>query len=258
MPTPAASPRPRTPAQIEAARTNGAKSRGPLTPEGKARSSRNALKHGLAALEHHLLPDEDPAGYERLLTRLWAEHAPATETEARLVRRLAAAFWKQERAERLLAALLAAPPRHELDGRPGALAIHPQAALHLARFQALRAYDAQLGREVARCLRELRLLKATPLPAAPEAEDEPEAQPRAEPEPPAANENRENEPEPPPPAEPWPAALDALVDSGAFERLLVAASESGRPDLVAPLYREVRQRLAKRAPHASPLPRSGA
>ena len=42
------------------------KKRGPKTPEGKARSAMNALKHGLRAREFGLLPEEDPAE--------WAEH----------------------------------------------------------------------------------------------------------------------------------------------------------------------------------------
>ena len=53
-------PRHRNQAQIEASRRNGARSRGPITAEGKASASRNALKHDLTAMHHLVLEDEAP------------------------------------------------------------------------------------------------------------------------------------------------------------------------------------------------------
>jgi hypothetical protein len=44
--------------RAEAARRNGARSCGPTTPEGNARSSQNALKHGLTAQAFTLLPGQ--------------------------------------------------------------------------------------------------------------------------------------------------------------------------------------------------------
>ncbi|MHB9026646.1 MAG: hypothetical protein ACYC7E_21145, partial [Armatimonadota bacterium] len=48
--------------QNEANRQNAQHSTGPRTPEGKARSSMNALKHGFFAKEA-LLPQEDAAEF---------------------------------------------------------------------------------------------------------------------------------------------------------------------------------------------------
>ncbi len=53
-------------ARAEASRRNGAKSRGPKTPEGKAHSAQNALKHGLRARKYVVLPDEDAAAFQTL------------------------------------------------------------------------------------------------------------------------------------------------------------------------------------------------
>jgi hypothetical protein len=50
-------------ARAEASRRNGAKSCGPKTPKGKARSAQNALKHGFRAQKHVVLPDEDGAAF---------------------------------------------------------------------------------------------------------------------------------------------------------------------------------------------------
>ncbi len=218
-------PATRTAAQAEAARRNGRHSRGPATPEGKARASRNALKHGLAAARHLLLEGEDHATYEQLLTDLVQDLAPATELAAQLVRRLAATLWKQERADRLETEILADQPKHDLAYAADhhTLVVNPAATIQLARFNALRAYQAQLGREASRLLRELRLLRQEAI-----AENEPEPmapEPAGEPVPP-------NEPEPP--ADALQAA--AMIATGEPLQILAAARFLGMEEEVTAYF----------------------
>jgi hypothetical protein len=76
-------------ARAEASRRNGAKSRGPKTPEGKARSAQNALKHGLRAAKHVVLPEEDVSEFAELEAALIEELAPVGTLQTVLARRVA-------------------------------------------------------------------------------------------------------------------------------------------------------------------------
>ena len=98
-----------TNARAEASRKNGAKSRGPKSEEGKARSARNALKHGMRAQMYVVLPDEDAAEFGELQATLVEELAPVGALQAVLARRVAVAAWRLARAR--LAAERADPHR---------------------------------------------------------------------------------------------------------------------------------------------------
>ena len=82
----------------ETARANGAKSRGPTTDEGKEKSSRNAIKHGLTAGNGNILLDcEDPDQFDEVLNKLLGIHEPATPAETDLVEEMFAARWRTRR-----------------------------------------------------------------------------------------------------------------------------------------------------------------
>jgi hypothetical protein len=82
--------------QIQASRTNGAKSRGPITPEGKEASSQNAITHGMLA-DTVVLKDECPDRFLELLRALHEERQPQPGIEASLVENMAVARWRQMR-----------------------------------------------------------------------------------------------------------------------------------------------------------------
>ena len=82
--------------QIQASRANGAKSKGPVTAQGKRNSSRNSICHGLLA-ETIVLEAEKEDAFLELLEELFEEHQPQTPTEAMLVDIIAAASWRQQR-----------------------------------------------------------------------------------------------------------------------------------------------------------------
>lgn len=87
----------------EQARINGSKSRGPVTPEGKARSARNATKHGhyakpgKAAFQVICLRNEDRSAFDNLLARRTQDLLPVNSFESSLVTEIAAIEWKMAR-----------------------------------------------------------------------------------------------------------------------------------------------------------------
>ncbi len=81
--------------QIESARLNGAKSQGPVTPEGKARSAQNARKHGLSATI--LLASESSEELDHLVDRLNHRFPSDDILDELLVEEMAVAKWRQWR-----------------------------------------------------------------------------------------------------------------------------------------------------------------
>ncbi len=77
----------------QAARANGAKSRGPKTPDGKRRSSANSLRHGLLA-RTVVLEDENGNTFADLLAAFERDLHPQNEVERSLVENMAIGRWR--------------------------------------------------------------------------------------------------------------------------------------------------------------------
>lgn len=162
--TPSSSaPKPRTTAQAEASRANGARSRGPATPEGRVRSARNALRHGLRAQKVVLLPEEDEAAFHDLCRRMEAEHAPRDSVERALVGQLALVFWRMMRVEALEVEVLSTREPRLSPNHTGGYLTNSPLMWDAARLNTVLRYRAQLERGLQRllaCLDERRAARA--------------------------------------------------------------------------------------------------
>lgn len=90
----------------EASRRNGAKSRGPKTPAGLAKSSRNSLAHGFTCRSTLILQCENPREFEQLIAEYRATYNPETLAEVDLVEQMVAARWRLRRLWTIETALL--------------------------------------------------------------------------------------------------------------------------------------------------------
>jgi hypothetical protein len=82
--------------QIEANRGNAVKSTGPSTEEGKLRSRRNAIRHGLCA-ETVIDIIEDSEDYRTFEAAIIADYDAETAVARELVLRLASLLWRLRR-----------------------------------------------------------------------------------------------------------------------------------------------------------------
>src|ERR1700716_195367 len=83
--------------QFEANRSNSQRSTGPNTEEGKRRSRRNAVRHGLCA-ETVIEIVEDVEDYKGFEAAVIADYDAETAVERELVLRLASLLWRIRRA----------------------------------------------------------------------------------------------------------------------------------------------------------------
>jgi hypothetical protein len=89
--------------QIAANQNNALMSTGPKTPEGKAASKMNALKHGIRSKEvlvRGLNVRENPRGLDALYERFWEDLNPVGPMEELLVDQIVTAYWRKLRALR--------------------------------------------------------------------------------------------------------------------------------------------------------------
>src|SRR5271165_5237681 len=91
--------------RAQASRSNGARSRGPKTVDGKDHSRFNALKHGMRA-RTAFLPGEDPAAFQARRDAWTAQLQPRDDLERLLVERLVQVSWQLDRVDRAQAARL--------------------------------------------------------------------------------------------------------------------------------------------------------
>jgi hypothetical protein len=96
----------RTDKQTKASKANGGKSKGPVTPEGKANSSKNAVRHNLCTGHLVVLSTEDPREFQRHENHFFDRFQPLDGVERDLVHKMVAASWREKRIASMESAVI--------------------------------------------------------------------------------------------------------------------------------------------------------
>ena len=188
--------------QRNASRENGAKSNGPKTEEGKARSSRNSLKHGATA-KRVLLNTEDVDLFINLVEGYYDYFQPVEQPECDMVEEMVLSKWRQRRDWSNEVTLLEV----EMDEQTPKVEKEYKQISHAYRFalafknladkskalQLNMRYETAHRRAYYRALTGLLQLRSTPKPPAEPPAEAPQPAPEAppSPKPPAGTENFE-------------------------------------------------------------------
>jgi hypothetical protein len=159
----------------QSARINGARSRGPVTPEGKAISSRNAMRHGLLA-RNVLLSNEDPKAFEMFFYLFIERFKPVNDIEMSMIEDMTAAQWRLHRGIAMEKSILesgiaARPGKSPIEQITGAWC-DPMNQVSLTR---LERYQTRLQNMYQRALRGLQLMRKIPVNPDPPPEPAPVA-----------------------------------------------------------------------------------
>lgn len=147
----------RSEGQAEASRLNGARSGGPKSEEGKARSGRNAVKHGLCSGTLSFDNPEAEAEFKSILNGLSEVYIPSNDAEAACIEAMAVAQWRERVAVQMEIKLLEAVD----DRRACAMA----GGDGLPSLNTILRYKGRIERDYTRARAELEDLRTHRLPA---------------------------------------------------------------------------------------------
>lgn len=195
----------------ESARANGAKSQGPVTPEGRARSSQNALRHGLSSV-HVVIPGEDPAEFEEFRKSYLDLFQPSSVPELELANTMAASRWRLRRISRIETDLLT---RDLLDfdvaGAFDKMANESKTPALLIRYERHLTRTYEGARKELQTIQKMKATRASapqPEPQPERVQNEPKREAFPAPRPPVAS---QNEPNPTPPVTSLPGVAPDLL-----------------------------------------------
>jgi hypothetical protein len=145
--------------QLEANRRNARRSTGPKTDQGKTRSRRNNLRHGLTG-QISLLPTEDRAAHDAFCDELSDSLNPETPMERQFALSIAEDSWRLNRARAIENNMFALGHQGEHREIQVALADARTFQAQANQFQLLTIYEQPINRTLQRNLKQLQELQA--------------------------------------------------------------------------------------------------